>query len=189
MATMASLVPNAAWSGAESPTPPTGCGPRGTGDGASPRHATARSRSTGGKREIWRVVRSHIHDRRCRSAKTPRFHIIYVSVNAYRPGRSRAREAIADVRHVFLEEDVDGPGLLAALTTRRDLPPPSYVLHSSPDRLHVLWRVRNISSRATSNNSRSTWLASCDRPTRRHHVPRRPDCPAISITSGSRQSA
>lgn len=69
---------------------------------------------------------------------------VYASVNAYRPGRSRAREAVADVRHLFLEEDADGPGLLAALATRRDLPPPSYVLHSSPGRLHVLWRVRAI---------------------------------------------
>ena len=69
---------------------------------------------------------------------------VYVSVNAYRPGRSRARSAVAQVRHLFLEEDVDGPGLLAALSTRPDLPPPSYVLHSSPGRLHVLWRVRDI---------------------------------------------
>jgi hypothetical protein len=68
----------------------------------------------------------------------------YVGVNAYRPGRSRAREAVAQVRHLFLEEDVDGPGLLAALSTRPDMPPPSYVLHSSPGRLHVLWRVRDM---------------------------------------------
>ena len=69
---------------------------------------------------------------------------VYVGVNAYRPGRSRAREAVTEVRHLFLEEDGDGPGLLAALSTRPDLPPPSYVLHSSPGRLHVLWRVRDI---------------------------------------------
>ena len=69
---------------------------------------------------------------------------VYVGVNAYRPGRSRAREAVAQVRHLFLEEDLDGPGLLATLSTRPDLPPPSYVLHSSPGRLHVLWRVRDI---------------------------------------------
>ena len=69
---------------------------------------------------------------------------VYVSVNAYHPGRSRTREAVAHVRHLFLEEDRDGPGLLAALSTRSDLPPPSYVLHSSPGRLHVLWRVHDI---------------------------------------------
>ena len=69
---------------------------------------------------------------------------VYVSVNAVLPGRSRTRRAIATVRHVFLEEDGDGPGLLAALTTRPDLPPPSYVLHSSLGRLHVFWRTRHF---------------------------------------------
>jgi hypothetical protein len=69
---------------------------------------------------------------------------VYVSVNAIRPGRSRTRESIAAVRHVFLEVDVDGPDLLASLTTRPDLPPPSYVLHSSPGRLHVFWRARGF---------------------------------------------
>ena len=67
-----------------------------------------------------------------------------MSVNAVVPGRSRTRRSIAAVRHVFVEEDSDGPGLLAALTTRPDLPPPSYVLHSSPGRLHVLWRTRHF---------------------------------------------
>ena len=69
---------------------------------------------------------------------------VYVSVNAVRPGQSRTRRAIAGIRHVFLEEDTDGLGLLAALTIRPDLPPPSYVLHSSPGRLHVFWRTRGF---------------------------------------------
>src|SRR4029453_7282410 len=56
------------------------------------------------------------------------------------------RSAILDIRHVFLEEDADGPGLLAALTTRPDLPPPSYVLHSSRGRVHVFWRARGFSA-------------------------------------------
>ncbi len=69
---------------------------------------------------------------------------VYVTVNAFRGGRLRTRDAVAHVRHLFLEEDVDGPGLLAAISTRRDLPPPAYVLHSSPGRVHVLWRVHGI---------------------------------------------
>lgn len=69
---------------------------------------------------------------------------VYVSVNAIRPGRSRTRDSIAAVRHVFLEVDADGADLLASLTTRPDLPPPSYVLHSSPGRLHVFWRARGF---------------------------------------------
>lgn len=79
---------------------------------------------------------------------------VYVSVNAYRPGRSRGREAVAAVRHLFLEEDHDGPGLLAALSTRPDVPPPSYVLHSSPGRLHVLWRVRGLTPRQSEDLQR-----------------------------------
>lgn len=69
---------------------------------------------------------------------------VYVSVNAVQPGRSRTRRSIAAIRHVFLEVDTDGLGLLASLTTRPDLPPPSYVLHSSPGRLHVFWRARDF---------------------------------------------
>ena len=70
-------------------------------------------------------------------------------MNAYRPGRSRAREAVAHVRHLFLEEDVDGPGLLAALSTRPDLPPPSPCCIR---RLggYVLWRVRDIAPSESS---------------------------------------
>lgn len=67
---------------------------------------------------------------------------IYVSVNAIRPGRrSRTRESVRAIRHVFLEADHDGSQVLAAIGLRRDLPPLSYVLHSSPNRVHVFWRV------------------------------------------------
>ena len=42
---------------------------------------------------------------------------------------------------MFLDVDQDGQQVLTAIGARRDLPIPSYVLHSSPNRLHVLWRV------------------------------------------------
>jgi hypothetical protein len=67
---------------------------------------------------------------------------VYVSVNAVNAnGRSRARESVAAVRHVFLEADEDGPQVLARIAGRTDLPPPSYLLHSSHHRIHVFWRV------------------------------------------------
>jgi hypothetical protein len=70
---------------------------------------------------------------------------VYISVNAITSGtRSRTREAIRTVRHLFLDADDDGPGVLAAVTLRQDLPQPSYVLHSSPNRVHVFWRVANF---------------------------------------------
>ena len=70
---------------------------------------------------------------------------VYVSVNAMTPGRrSRRRDAVRAIRHVFLEADNDGAGVLAAIAVRRDLPQPSYVLQSSPDRVHVLWRASDF---------------------------------------------
>ena len=71
---------------------------------------------------------------------------VYVSVNAVEPhGRSRRRSAISAIRHVFLEADDDAPAVLRAIADRGDLPSPSYVLNSSPNRAHVFWRVTGFS--------------------------------------------
>ena len=67
---------------------------------------------------------------------------VYASVNAVAPNqRSRRREATRSIRHVFIDADANAAGVLTAIAGRRDLPPPSYVLSSSPGRAHVLWRV------------------------------------------------
>lgn len=67
---------------------------------------------------------------------------VYVSVNGVSPqSRSRSRQSVAAIRHVFLEADEDGPRVLARIASRADLPPPSYLLHSSRHRVHVFWRV------------------------------------------------
>lgn len=71
---------------------------------------------------------------------------IFLSVNAVAPeGRSRTRAAVRAIRHVFLDADQDGAKVLAAIQARADLPPISYVLHSSPNRVHVFWRVTGFS--------------------------------------------
>lgn len=70
---------------------------------------------------------------------------VYVSTNAMAPEqRSRARQHVASVRHVFVEADADGSRLLAALAGRPDLPSPSYAMRTSEGRVHVLWRVHGI---------------------------------------------
>jgi hypothetical protein len=66
---------------------------------------------------------------------------VFCSVNVFRSGqRSRSREVLEAIRHVFLDVDHDGDGVLARLG-QRDIPAPSYVLTSSPGRLHIFWRV------------------------------------------------
>jgi hypothetical protein len=76
-----------------------------------------------------------------------RFHIMDCGANAIAPrSRKRTRESIGAVRHVFLEADRDGPVVLARIAARSDLPAPSYVLHSSPNRVHVFWRVTGFTA-------------------------------------------
>lgn len=67
---------------------------------------------------------------------------VFISVNAIRPGcRSRTRNAIGHVRHIFLDVDDDARAALARIEARKDLPMPSYVLHTSPNHVHIFWRV------------------------------------------------
>jgi hypothetical protein len=75
-------------------------------------------------------------------AMNSRSYSVFVSVNAITSGRrSRTRDAIGAVRHVVLDADHDGSAVLSCVESRRDLPPPSYLLHTSPNHVHLLWRV------------------------------------------------
>ncbi len=70
---------------------------------------------------------------------------VYVGVNALAAGaHSRTRRDVAVVRHVFLDVDQNTQGVLRQLERCRNLPPPSYVVHTSPKRAHVLWRARDF---------------------------------------------
>ena len=74
---------------------------------------------------------------------------VFCSVNAVTPGgRSRTRDAITAIRHVFLDADHNGPGVLARVAARADVPAPSYVLTSSPGRLHIFWRVTGFDTQS-----------------------------------------
>ena len=70
---------------------------------------------------------------------------IFVSVNAIASGhRSRTRDDISAVRHVFLDADNDGAAVLDRVDARGDLPAPNYILHSSPSHIHVFWRATDF---------------------------------------------
>jgi DNA primase RepB-like protein len=83
---------------------------------------------------------------------------VYVSVNAVKPGQlTRTRRAIRDIRHIFVDADQDGRAVVRTIERRPDLPPPSYVLHSSPNRVHVFWRVSRFTVAAAERLQK--WLA------------------------------
>lgn len=108
-------------------------------------YVTGRTTQRVGPVELFLEPRMHAW---LRAMNAQRFNI-YVSVNAIKAGvRARTKEAIGGVRHVFVEADEDGPTVVAAVAGRADLPSPSYFIHSSPNRVHVLWRATGFSTGA-----------------------------------------
>src|SRR2546423_15389824 len=69
---------------------------------------------------------------------------VYVSVNTVAPDqRSRRREVVRDIRHVFLDADAAADDVIGALAGHK-IPHPSYVIRSSPGRAHLFWRVNGF---------------------------------------------
>lgn len=76
-------------------------------------------------------------------------HDLYVSMNAFHPGRrTRTETNVKAIRHIYLDFDSGGEEALAALKARVDLPPPSYVIHSSPGKFQTIWNVRDFTPAA-----------------------------------------
>ena len=70
---------------------------------------------------------------------------IYVGMNALKPGAStRTKDDIQTIRHLYLDLDCDGPASLAAIQQSTLLAPANYVLHTSPDKFQVVWKVEEV---------------------------------------------
>jgi hypothetical protein len=70
---------------------------------------------------------------------------VYVAANPLRFGsRKRTKNCIAEVRHLYLDIDVDGDDRVAALMESEAVPVPNAILSTSPDKYQVLWRVEGF---------------------------------------------
>jgi hypothetical protein len=70
---------------------------------------------------------------------------IYVGMNALKPqAHTRTKEDILAIRHLYIDLDQDGSASLAAIEKSNLVPPPSYVLNTSPDKYQVIWKVEDI---------------------------------------------
>jgi hypothetical protein len=70
---------------------------------------------------------------------------VYVTANPLRSGsRNRTKDCIAEVRHLYLDIDVDGDNRIAALMESEAVPVPTVILSTSPDKYQVLWRVEGF---------------------------------------------
>jgi hypothetical protein len=70
---------------------------------------------------------------------------VYVAANPLHSGsRKRTKDSIAEVRHLYIDIDEDGDNRLAALQESEDVPVPSIIISTSPDKYQVLWRVEGF---------------------------------------------
>jgi hypothetical protein len=71
---------------------------------------------------------------------------VYFSVNSILPNaRKRTKNAIAEARALFLDLDEDGDRKMAAIRASDSVPPPSFIISTSPGKYQILWRVRGFS--------------------------------------------
>jgi hypothetical protein len=70
---------------------------------------------------------------------------VYVGANLLHPGsRRRTKECITEVRHLYLDIDVDGEERIDALRASDAVPIPTAILSTSPGKYQVLWRVQGF---------------------------------------------
>ena len=71
---------------------------------------------------------------------------IYVGMNSLKPGaRTRTKEDIHTVRHLYLDLDEDGPAALARIRESNLVPAANYTINTSPGKYQLVWTVENVS--------------------------------------------
>lgn len=77
---------------------------------------------------------------------------IYSTANTIRAdATNRNKSSIAEIRHMYLDFDVNGDSALEVLMRRYDLPRPNYVVHTSTGKHQVLWRVTGFDATSAEN--------------------------------------
>jgi hypothetical protein len=70
---------------------------------------------------------------------------IYLSMNPLKPQADRrTKEDIHVFRHLFVDLNQKGGRSLQAIERLQLVPPPSYMLKTSPDSFHLIWRVEGV---------------------------------------------
>ena len=70
---------------------------------------------------------------------------VYVAANPLLAGsRKRTKDCIAEVRHLYIDIDVDGEKRIAALRASDAVPVPSTILSTSPGKYQALWKAEDF---------------------------------------------
>jgi hypothetical protein len=71
---------------------------------------------------------------------------VFVGMNPIEDGaHSRTKASIKDIRHVYLDLDRKGDEALEAIRHSTEVPPPNFVLDTSPGKHQVVWKVSGFS--------------------------------------------
>ena len=72
-------------------------------------------------------------------------HEVYIAMNAVAANSfNRTKSDVAAIRHVYLDFDHDGTARVQAMRQRDDMPQPSYLLNTSPDKWQAVWKVEGF---------------------------------------------
>jgi RepB DNA-primase from phage plasmid len=70
---------------------------------------------------------------------------IYVGMNPLKPdSRTRTKDDILSIRHLYVDLDHEGPKSLASIEQSKIVPQPNYILTTSPGKFQVIWKVEEI---------------------------------------------
>jgi RepB DNA-primase from phage plasmid len=70
---------------------------------------------------------------------------IYVGMNALKTNAfTRTKHDVLAIRHLYADFDHDGSASLATIEKSNLVPPPNYVLNTSPDKFQAIWKVEDI---------------------------------------------
>src|SRR5208283_4718449 len=71
---------------------------------------------------------------------------VFIGMNPIKDGAySRTKDNIKDIRHVYLDLDRKGDQALEAIRNSPEVPPPNFVLDTSPGKHQVVWKVGGFS--------------------------------------------
>jgi len=70
---------------------------------------------------------------------------IYIGMNTLKPeAHGRTKDDIQAVRHLYLDIDHEGTAALKKIQQSTVVPAANYILHTSPEKFQVVWRVEGI---------------------------------------------
>jgi hypothetical protein len=70
---------------------------------------------------------------------------IFIGMNPVREGsRNRTKEQIREIRHAYLDLDEEAGASLQAIRISGDVPPPNFILDTSPGKHQVVWHVEGL---------------------------------------------